>query len=209
MAWSDTEIDRYSRHLLLEEVGWKGGERIRRGRVLLVDDVEPTTVRYLAAAGIARLSLVRPSGRLVAAAMEAEGEDDVEVLPPPLSAEQVRDHDAVVVGGDRRDVVVAAWHASHPPVVVAVTTPLEVAITTLVGDDGCPACVDLPPHRPPAGPLAPPLHGIAGTLVATEILKLLAGVAPSLTDTLLVAATNGRIELRPRARRMPCAACGG
>jgi len=113
-----------------------------------------------------------------------------------------------VVGGHRRDEIAAAWRASHRPVVVSVTTPAEVAVTTLVGGDGCPACVDLPPHRPPAGPLAPMLHGIAGALVATEILKLLAGVAPSLTETLLVAAANGRIELQPSTRHKPCAICG-
>jgi len=190
-------------------VGWEGGERIRDSRVLLLGDVEPTTVRYLAAAGIARISLARPSGRLMATAKEVEGDEvEVEVLPPPLSTERVRDHDALVVGGHRRDEIAAAWCRPHPPVVVAVTTPSEVVITTLVGDDGCPACVDLPPHRPLAGPLAPPLHGITGAMIATELLKLLARVGPPPTSTVLITAASGQIELRPRTRRTPCAACG-
>jgi len=209
MAWSNAEIDRYSRHLLLEEVGWEGVARIRRGRVLLVGDVEPTTLRYLAAAGVAHLALARASGRLVAAAGGMEGEGEVVFLTAPLAAEWVSDHDAVVVAGARRDELAPTWHSSHPPVVVAVTTPAMVAVTTLLGGDGCPACIDLPPERPPAGPLAPPLRGIAGTLVATETLKLLAGVHPPLTGALLVASASGRIERQPRTRRTPCAVCGG
>ncbi len=207
MAWSDTEIDRYSRHLLLEEVGWEGVARIREGRVLLVGDVEPTALRYLAAAGVAHLALARPSGRLVSAADAMEGEGKIEFLAAPLSAELVNGNDALVVGGHRRAEVAAAWHASHRPVVVVVTTPAAVVVTTLLGNDGCPACIDVGRGRPPAGPLAPMLHGIAGALVATEILKLLAGVTPPLHGELLVAETNGRIARRPLTRHTPCPVC--
>jgi len=208
MEWSNTELDRYSRHLLLEKLGWEGVERIRRGRVLLMGDVEPTALCYLAAAGVARIALARASGRLVAAAGRMDGEGEIELLTTPITAERVNSHDVLVVGGHPRDEIAAAWHAPHRPVVVAATTAAAVAVTTLLGGNGCPACVELGSDRPPAGPLAAPLHGIAGALVAGEVLKLLAGVAPTLDSELLVAEASGRIERRPLTRRTPCPICG-
>lgn len=209
MEWSNTEIERYSRHLLLEEVGWEGVGRIRRGRVLLVGDVEPTALRYLAAAGVAHLALARPSGRLIAAASEIAGEGEIEILTSTLDPAQVDGYDAVALGGTGRAEVAPAWLAAHRPAVVAATTAVAAAVTTLTGDSGCPACIDLPPELPPAGPVAEALHGIAGTVVATEILKLLARVTPPLAGEILVVEANGRIDRRPLTRKPGCPICGG
>ncbi len=208
MEWSNTEIDRYSRHLLLEEIGWEGGARIRRGRLLLVGDVEPTTLRYLTAAGVAHLALTRPSGRLAAAAGAVEGEGEIALLTGPLDPAQVDGYDAVAIGGAGRAAVAAAWHASHRPAVVAATGATAAAVTTLTGDHGCPACIDLGPELPPAGPVAEALHGITATLVATEMLKLLAGGTPPLVGELLVVENDGRLDRRPLNRKPGCPICG-
>ncbi len=208
MEWSDTEIDRYSRHLLLEEVGWEGGERIREGALLIVGDVGATAVRYLAAAGVARLSLARAPGGLVEVARRANPAVVVERLPEAaLTAEAVARHHALAVGPRAGDAVAQAWAAAHRPAVVTATTPSEVMVTTLLGGGGCPACVDLPAAPPPAGPLAPAMEGIAGAVVATELLKLLAEVSPPLAGELLAVDTAGSVQRRPVGRRTPCPAC--
>ena len=60
MSLSDTELQRYSRHLLIPEVGREGQERLKASSVLLVGTgaLGSPAAMYLAAAGVGRIGLV-------------------------------------------------------------------------------------------------------------------------------------------------------
>jgi molybdopterin/thiamine biosynthesis adenylyltransferase len=54
MSFSEEEIERYSRHIILKEVGGKGQQRLREGKVLIIGagGLGSPAALYLAAAGV-------------------------------------------------------------------------------------------------------------------------------------------------------------
>ena len=60
MSLSDTQLDRYARHIVLREVGGAGQMRLLASHVLLVGagGIGSPAIQYLAAAGVGRISLI-------------------------------------------------------------------------------------------------------------------------------------------------------
>ena len=60
MAMTDEQIERYSRHIILNEVGVKGQKKLLNGKVLIIGagGLGAPAAMYLAAAGVGTIGIV-------------------------------------------------------------------------------------------------------------------------------------------------------
>ncbi|MBB5744739.1 molybdopterin-synthase adenylyltransferase MoeB [Brevundimonas variabilis] len=95
MAFSDEEIERYARHLVLSEIGGPGQQKLAAARILIVGvgGVGGPAALYLAAAGVGTIGLVDADTvglsnlqRQIAFATDDVGRGKVEVVSQRLTA---------------------------------------------------------------------------------------------------------------------------
>lgn len=252
MDLSESEIERYSRHILLDEVGGIGQAKLAAARVLIVGagGLGSPLVLYLAAAGVGTIGIVdddvvelsnlqrqvaHGTARLGTAKADSAAEAARAINPGvSLVAHRTRldagnamalitGHDIVCDGTDNfatRFLLADACHLAGRPLVSAAVLRFEAQLAVFRSHLGpphpCYRC--LYPEPPPAG-LVPScaeagvlgaVTGVAGTLQATEVLKLILGIGDPLDGRLLIwDALGARFRTVRLARDPDCPLCGG
>src|SRR6267143_2142664 len=184
---SEEQVTRYSRHILLPEVGGKGQQKIGQAKVLIVGagGLGSPAAFYLAAAGVGTIGLI--------------DSDAVETSDMRLTAENALDligrYDIVVDGVDTfpaKFLINDACFFARKPLVHGGILRFDGRVFTILPrQSACLRCIFKQP--PPPGAVAScqeagvigALAGVIGTIQATEVLKLILGKGRPLTNRLL------------------------
>ena len=221
---SEQQIERYSRQIILPQLGGRGQERLLSAKVAIVGRGELATAAalYVAAAGIGTLAIGAPELQSVLDGLNPDCH--VSVLPAPLTSERALEtagrYEAVLASGAAPGVCTAlnaACVARRTPLVWGDTAGPLGLVTVLAGDhpeSHCYACVQSQVPRLLAGgdaahALAEAAAAFIGTLQATEAIKLLIGLDTNSAGRLLAynaaAGTVGEVTV---ARDPRCRVCG-
>ena len=209
-ALTDARIDRYSRQIVLPEIGGRGQERLLTARVLLAgrDEAAHAAATLLARAGVGALDLVAGPTELPELSPDCR-------LTRHTGGAQLPDAAVMVdLTGDPASAATLGRHAARAgrPFVIGVQRGARGVVATLVGQP-CGACLpaatlaggDAPPATPA---VASSLALAVGALAASEALGLLLGAANAgRAQHLDVAAGTCDALALPRAAG--CVLCGG
>lgn len=132
MSFSDDEIERYARHLVLAEIGGPGQQRLKAARAAIVGmgGVGAPAALYLAAAGVGALRLIDHDEvglsnlqRQIAFSEQDVGAPKVEAGAARLTA--LNAHVEVEAAGERLTAANAAWLLEGCDVVIDGTDDFE------------------------------------------------------------------------------------
>jgi ThiF family len=195
---SDAQIERYSRQILLPEVGGRGQERLLAARVALAGtgDAAAVAATLLGRAGIGHLGLLDPA---------LAPDDPAPECRVTASPEDAADADVIVdlAGDPARTARLAAAHRPH---VVGIRHGRNATVLTLLGRP-CGACVAIEPGGGDAGPLAPALAVVLGAAAAAEGLRLLLVAHPQARRQML-GLDDAIFRSLPVEPARECRACG-
>jgi adenylyltransferase/sulfurtransferase len=248
-ALSNEEIRRYSRHLIMPEVGMEGQRRLKAGSVLLIGTggLGSPLALYLAAAGVGHIGLVdfdvvdesnlqrqivhgtstvgvRKIDSARSRLRDLNPHIHITTYDTRISSENamdlIRPYDVVVDGTDNfptRYLTNDACVLLEKPNVYGSIFRFEGQTTVFhaAAEGPCYRC--LYPEPPPPG-LVPScaeggvlgvLPGVIGTMQATEVIKLIAGIGEPLIGRLLLYDALGMRFREMKVRRNPdCPVCG-
>ncbi len=245
---SPSEKERYSRQILLDEMGESGQEKLKNARVLMVGagGLGSPCTYYLAAAGVGTIGILDKDqvdlsnlqrqilhtvdrigmSKAASAAITLTAlnpEIQIITLDVELTPDNVRDiiqpYDVIINGVDNfptRFLLNDACFLAGKPLVEAGVLRYDGLLMTIVPGAGpCYRCVfpripepDAVPSTSEVGLLAS-IPGIAGTIQATEALKLILGIGKTLTGRLLAFnALEGHFDVLEWPQDPECPLCG-
>lgn len=210
MALRDADIERYSRQIILPEIGGRGQERLLAAAVTLVGagDLAGVAARYLAGAGIGTL-LLDPAG---AAAFAA----DLRQLNPEVvvGADAAPARSAVIVAADLPNAVLEATareaRTRTVPLIAAALGHGGGWLFAPAAVSDCAACAaDAVAHRAPSPPTAVDVAaaGVLGSLLALAVIERVLGLASSAPTLRWFTCATSLLTPLSYARRGDCPVC--
>jgi adenylyltransferase/sulfurtransferase len=228
---SDSQIERYSRQIILPQVGGKGQERLLRARVLLSGSGpwQAQALLYLAAAGVGRIGTYGPERLPTVTALTSEPQDSVTFALRQLNPDcaivayarqRLDDFANVVRLVQQYDIVIAepneklhaACYTTCRPFICGQVLTTSAWLAVYRGyEDGLPcfACEPRPEAETSLSSAADwPIGPLLGTVLATEGVKCILGLA-AMGPTQLCQFTFPRLSFsaRPLVKNMNCAVC--
>jgi len=237
MEFTDTQIQRYSRHIILSEVGGKGQKKLSQAKVLVIGagGLGSPAALYLAAAGVGTIGLVDGDvvdlsnlQRQILHTTATIGMPKVESGRRTLTAINpevnimglLPDYDIILDGSDNfstRFMVNDACYFAKKTLISGSIFRFEGQLTTIKPHQGYPCYRCLYPEPPPAG-LVPNcqeagvlgvLAGTIGVLQASEAIKEILGIGETLADRLLIYdALEMKFRRVSRPKDPDCPLCG-
>ena len=210
MALGDEQIERYSRQIILPEIGGRGQERLLAAAIAVIGagPLAATAARYLAGAGIGALRLAGADSDHLGRELRALNPDVT------VSVDGAEDRESVVVAADLTveafDACARRARALGIPMVAAAATASAGWIHLDRGGGGCAGCAARAARWERAGTseaaLAPIAVGVLGSLLALAAIEVALG-APNPPPPLrwFDASTA---TLTPETL-MPVSGCGG
>jgi hypothetical protein len=203
----DLQIERYSRQIVLREIGAAGQARLLDARVAIAGTgiAAERALGYLAAAGVGRLAAPRALHDAVDPGQRDVTLEDARagILGDARSGATSAPFDALVVDGEDAD---SADAGPLPPA----RRTFWIAAGRAAEVPPCQACAAtaLPPLAAPPAELAGVRDALLGTVIATEVVKALLDVGTPLRGHVLTYdPDHASVTTAAVAARPGCVAC--
>jgi molybdopterin/thiamine biosynthesis adenylyltransferase len=210
MALSNAQIERYSRQIIVPEVGGRAQERLLDSRLLIAGDLSDieAALAYMAGAGTGTIFIHTPADVAAASRVMAEMRalnPDVKAAPAKNLGEAV--HAVLILAGSAAAKSAARTLSRTPRTATLILARLDLPgkIAVMIEPPPCPACAD-------ADLLAPfgtraDTAGFIAMVAAVEAFKILIGLKPP--ASMIVEFDGRRSEVREAksvgdATRCPC-----
>ena len=227
MAFTNEQMERYSRHIILQEVGVKGQKKLLNGKVLIIGagGLGAPAAMYLAAAGVGTIGIV-DADEVDLSNLQRQIIPDVtvntyrEFVTSENIMDLIKDYDFIIDGTDNfpaKFLINDACVMAKKPFSHAGIIRFKGQLMTYVPGEGpCYRCVfknpppkDAVPTCKQAGVIGA-MGGVIGSLQAMEAIKYLIGVGDLLTGKLL---TFDALKMEFHTIKLPkadhkCAICG-
>ena len=229
MAFTDEQLERYSRHIILKEVGAKGQKKLLNAKVLIIGagGLGAPAAMYLAAAGVGTIGIadadevdlsnlqrqIIHTTQDVGKAKVLSAKETMEAINPDVKVnimDIIKDYDFVIDGTDNfpaKFLINDACVMAKKPFSHAGIIRFKGQLMTYVPGQGpCYRCVfknpppkDAVPTCKQAGVIGA-MGGVIGSLQAMEAIKYILGVGDLLTGYLL---TYDALKMEFRKVKLP------
>ena len=229
MALTDEQIERYSRHIILKEVGAKGQKKLLNAKVLIIGagGLGAPAAMYLGAAGVGTIGIadadevdlsnlqrqVIHQTADVGKAKVQSAKETINAMNPDV---EVRTYREFITSENIMDIIADYVMAKKPFSHAGIIRFKGQLMTYVPGEGPCYRCVfknpppkDAVPTCKQAGVIGA-MGGVIGSLQAMEAIKYILGVGDLLTGQLL---TYDAIKQEFHKIKLPwngkgCAVCG-